>query len=185
MNSNKKNSTTISSRLDTQTYHALVNDAENKGISINSLINSIIKRHLLWDRFAEEMGLIPLTKRTLKKIFRTMDEEEIKKIAKDVGGTIPQELIYLSYDTFDFPNLMKTIEISDSRFGKVNTHVKDDIHSINILHGVCENFSLFLSETHQVLADSLDLKCNIEHSDNNMICMKFEKPNDPIKNEKF
>ena len=185
MSNNKKNSTNISSRLDTETYNALVNDAETKGISINSLINSIIKRHLLWDRFAEEMGLIPLTKRTLKKIFRIMDKEDIRKIAKEVGGTVPQELIYLSYDTFDFPNLMKMIEISDSRFGKIKAHVKDTKHYINILHGVCENFSMFLAETHQALADNLDLKFNIEHIDNNMICMEFEKPSDSVNHEKF
>ena len=185
MNNKIKTTTNISSRLDTELYNALVNDAETKGISINSLINSIIKRHLLWDRFAEEMGLIPLTKRTLKKIFRTMDDETIKKIAKEVGGTVPQELIYLSYDSFDFPNLMKMIEISDSRFGKVNAHTKDSTHSINILHGVSENFSKFLAETHQALADNLNLKFNIEHSDNNMICMGFEKPSNSVKQKKF
>jgi hypothetical protein len=77
---NKKNNTTnILSRIDTKLYNSLVSDAESRGISINSLINSIIKRHLLWDRFAEEMGLIPLAKRTLKKIFRVLDDETIKK----------------------------------------------------------------------------------------------------------
>ena len=185
MSNNNKKTTNISSRLDTAAYIELVQDAETKGISVNSLINSIIKRHLLWDRFAEEMGLVPLTKRTLKKIFRTMDDESIKKIAKEVGGTVPQELIYLSYDTFDFPNLMKMIEISDSRFGKVNAHMKNNTYIINILHGVCENFSKFLAETHQALADNLDLKFNIEHSDNNMICMGFKKPSDSVMKEEF
>jgi len=183
MNNRKNHSTNISSRIDTQMYKSLVSDAESKGISINSLINSIIKRHLLWDRFAEEMGLIPLTKRTLKKIFRTMDDETIKKIAKDVGGTVPQELIYLSYDKFDFTNLMKMIEISDARFGRVKYHMNDTTHSINIMHGVCENFSTFLAETHQALADNLSLKFKIEHSDNNMICMEFEKPSDSLKHK--
>lgn len=165
-----------SCRMDKDTYNELVNDAESKGISINSLINSIIKRHLLWDRFAEEMGLVPLTKRTLKKIFRTMDEKDIQKIAHDVGGTVPQELIYLSYDKFDFANLMKVIEISDARFGKVKYNIDNSTHSINILHGVSTNFSKFLAETHQALADNLSLRFNVEHIDNNMICMKFEKP---------
>ncbi len=176
-NVNKK-SVNLSCGIDNAMYNSLVNDADSKGISINSLINSIIKRHLLWDRFAEEMGLIPLTKRTLKKIFRTMDEEDIKKIAREVGGTVPQELIYLSYDKFDFSNLMKMIEISDARFGKVKYHINNATHSINILHGVSENFSKFLAETHQALADNLSLRFSIEHIDTNMTCMEFEKPRD-------
>ena len=176
MKNNNKKSTNFSCRIDNAMYNSLVNDAKSKGISINSLINSIIKRHLLWDRFAEEMGLIPLTKRTLKKMFKTMDEETIKKIARDVGGTVPQELIYLSYDKFDFDNLMRMIEISGARFGKVRYNINNSIHSINILHGVSENFSKFLAETHQALADSLSLRFNIEHIDNNMICIEFEKP---------
>jgi len=124
------------------------------------------------------MGLIPMTKRTMKKIFRTMDDENIKKIARDVGGTVPQELIYLSYVKFDFANLMKMIELSDSRFGKINHNIDNSTHSINILHGVCENFSKFLAETHQVMAENLSLKFNVQHIDNNMICMEFENPSD-------
>ncbi len=174
-NSNKK-SVTLSCRIDKEMYNSIVSDANSKGISVNSLINSIIKRHLVWDRYAEEMGLIPLTKRTLKKIFRTMDENAIKTIAREVGGTVPQELIYLSYDKFDFTNLMKMIEISDARFGKVKYNINNTIHSINILHGVSKNFSKFLAETHQALADNLSLRFSVEHIDNNMICMEFEKP---------
>lgn len=107
-----------------------------------------------------------------------MDDATIKKIAREVGGTVPQELIYLSYDKFDFVNLMKMIEISDSRFGKVEYNVNDSTHRINLIHNVCENFSKFLAETHQVLADNLSLKFNVEHVDNNMICIEFEKPSD-------
>jgi hypothetical protein len=122
------------------------------------------------------MGLVPLTKRTLKKIFRTMDDETIKKIAHDVGGTVPQELIYLSSDRFDFQNLMKMIEISDSRFGTVKYTANESTYNINILHGVCENFSKFLAETHQALAEHLSLKFTIEHLDNSMVCIEFQKP---------
>ncbi|MDH3658028.1 MAG: hypothetical protein OEM77_07845 [Nitrosopumilus sp.] len=173
-----RNSRNISSRVDSETYNSLVMDAESRGISINALINRIIKRHLMWDRFVEEMELVPLTKRSLKKIFRAMDDATIKKIAREVGGTVPQELIYLSYDKFDFVNLMKAIEISDSRFGKVECMVNDSTYRVSLIHNVCENFSDFLTETHQALADSLSLKFRVEHVDNNMICIEFEKPSD-------
>ncbi len=107
-----------------------------------------------------------------------MDDETIKRIAREVGGTVPQELIYLSYDRFDFSNLMRMIEISDARFGKVKYNINDSIHSINVLHGVSKNFSKFLADTHQALADNLSLRFSVEHIDDNMICMEFEKPSD-------
>ena len=183
MKNDKKISVNCSCRINEDTYKMLSDDAEDKGISINALINSMIKRYLMWDRFTDEMGLVPVTKRTLKKIFQSMDDASIKKIAQDVGGTVPQELIYLSYDKFDFDNLMKMIEISNTRFGKVNhkindsTHnINDSTHNINVVHGISEKFSMFLAETHQIMAEHLDLGFNIEHIDSNMICMEFDKP---------
>ena len=173
---NPKRSFTLSSRIDPEVYEKLTEAAKSKGISMNSLVNSILKKYLIWDQFYEDMGLVPITKRTLKKIFRVMDDDTIKKIARDVGGTVPQELIYLSYDKFDFHNLMKMIEISDSRFGKVKYTANDSVYNINIVHGICHNFSRFLAETHQSLAENLSMKFTVEHLDNRMVCMEFEKP---------
>ena len=171
-----KNSNNLSSRIDSEIYSQLMEKATTKGISLNSLVNSILKQYVEWDQFSDEMGLVPLTKRTLKKIFRSMDDDSIKKIAHDVGGTVPQELIYLSYDKFDFHNLMKMVEISDSRFGTVRLSERNSIYTLSIVHGVCENFSKFLVETHQTLADNLSLRLVIEHMDNNMISLEIEKP---------
>jgi hypothetical protein len=166
----------LSSRVDDDIFIQLSNKANSRGITLNALVNNVLKHYVVWDQFAEEMGLMSLTKRTIKKIFNTMDEDEIKMIAKDVGGTVPQELIYLSYDKFDFDNLMKVLEISDLRFGSVRFSQKDSVYSVNVIHGICENFSKFLIESHQSLANKLSLKFTIEHMDDNMVCMEFEKP---------
>ena len=173
---NNHNSSTLSSRIDKDVFEKLTNYANSTGISMNSLVNSILKKFIVLEQFHDDIGLVPMTKRTLKKIFRTMDDETIKKIANDVGGTVPQELIYLSYNRFDFENLMNMIEISDSRFGKVKYTVNDSKYTLTILHGISENFSKFLAETHQSLADDLSLKFTVQHLDHNMICVEFEKP---------
>ena len=181
MTSNNQNHKTVnlSCRIDKEVYDLLSDDAKAKGISINSLVNSIAKRHLTWERFADEIGFIPITKRTIKKIFRQLDDQTINKIAKDVGGTVPRELIYLTYDKMDFENLMKVIEINGTRFGKVKHTESDHIHNINIHHGICENFSKFLAATHQALADDLSLKMTVNNLDNSMVCLEIESPRKP------
>ena len=85
-NNNSKNSFTLSSRVDSDIYEKLIGGADSKGISVNSYVNSIFKQYLIRDQFYEDMGLVPLTKRTLKKIFRALDDSTIKQIAKDVGA---------------------------------------------------------------------------------------------------
>ncbi|MBM2818393.1 MAG: hypothetical protein HW410_75 [Nitrosarchaeum sp.] len=76
----------LSTRIDGKAYTELLEIAGFKGISLNSLINSIIKHYLIFEQFSEDLGLVSLTKPTLKKIFNTMDDETIGKIAKNVGG---------------------------------------------------------------------------------------------------
>ena len=51
---NKKNSSksvNVSSRIDGNLYDLLVEDAKTKGISINSLMNVIVRKYVDWGRF--------------------------------------------------------------------------------------------------------------------------------------
>jgi len=166
----------LSTRIDKIVYDQLVEDAAKKGISINSLMNSIAKHHITWKRYADEIGFVPITKRMLGKIFKNLDYESIEKIGKDLGGTVPKELLFLTYDKMSFDNLMQILEINALRFGVVNHSERDGTHSLNIHHGISEEFSHFLSSAHQALADDLSLKINITNSDKNMVCFEINDP---------
>ena len=166
----------LSTRIDKLIYDELVDDAAKKGISINSLMNSIAKHHITWKRYADEIGFVPITKRMLGKIFKYLDEESIEKIAKDLGGTVPKELLFLTYDKMNFENMMQILEINALRFGVVKHTENDGAHSLNIHHGISEEFSNFLASAHQYLADDLSLKLTITNSDKNMLCFEIKEP---------
>lgn len=151
-------------------------NASKKGISLNSLINNIAKHHITWKRYADEIGFVPITKRMLGKIFHHLDDDTITQLAKEIGGTVPRELLFLNYDKMNFENLMSVLEINTNRFGSVK-HVKGNpSHTLNVHHGVNEKFSRFLAESHQTLADELSLKLDITNIDSNTVCMKFSDP---------
>lgn len=169
-------SVNLSSRIDKNFYDELVSEAEKKGISLNSLVNSVIKHHVTWKRFADEIGFIPVTKRLVGKIFKHLDDESIKQIASEMGGTVPRELLFLTYDRMDFENLMQILEINSLRFGIVKHTELNGIHKFNIHHGISENFSKFLAYSHIRLADDAELKVNLTNLDRNMICLEFEQP---------
>jgi len=166
----------LSCRIEKKIYDELVADAKRKGISLNSLMSSITKHHVTWKRYADEIGFVPITKRMLGKIFKFLDDESIEKIAHDLGGTVPRELLFLTYDEMEFENFMQILEINALRFGAVKHTREDGVHVLNIHHGINQNFSHFLACAHQRMADDLSLKMTLTNSDNNMICMHIEEP---------
>lgn len=174
-NANNK-SVNLSCRIEKKIYDELVADAKKKGISLNSLMSSITKHHVTWKRYADEIGFVPITKRMLGKLFKHLDKETIEKIAHDLGGTVPRELLFLTYDEMEFENFMQILEINALRFGAVKHTHENGVHVLNIHHGISENFSHFLGCAHLRMAEDLSLKMKITNSDRNMICMTIEKP---------
>jgi hypothetical protein len=108
------------------------------------------------------------------KIFKYLDDESIEKIANDLGGTVPRELLFMTYDKMDFENFMQILEINALRFGVVKHTHENGIHILNIRHGISENFSHFLACAHQKMADDLSIKINVTNTDKNMLCMDIE-----------
>lgn len=174
-NANNK-SVNLSCRIEKKIYDELVADAKKKGISLNSLMSSITKHHVTWKRYADEIGFVPITKRMLGKLFKHLDKDTIEKIAHDLGGTVPRELLFLTYDEMEFENFMQILEINALRFGAVKHTHENGVHVLNIHHGISENFSHFLGCAHLRMAEDLSLKMKITNSDRNMICMTIEKP---------
>ncbi len=166
----------LSCRIEKKIYDELVADAKRKGISLNSLMSSITKHHVTWKRYADEIGFVPITKRMIGKIFKGLDDEAIERIAYDLGGTVPRELLFLTYDEMEFENFMRILEINALRFGAVKHTRENGVHVLNIHHGFNKNFSHFLAWAHQRMADDLSLKMTLTNSDNNMICMHIEEP---------
>ena len=157
-------SVNLSCRIEKKIYDELIADAKRKGISLNSLMASMTKHHVTWKRYADEIGFVPITKRMIGKIFKYLDNDTIEKIAHDLGGTVPRELLFLTYNEMEFENFMRILEINALRFGAVKHTQENGIHVLNIHHGISENFS------------HLSLRMKITNSDRNMICMNIEKP---------
>ncbi len=176
---NKKNSSksvNVSSRIDGNLYDLLVEDAKTKGISINSLMNVIVRKYVDWGRFSDELGLASISKRSWEKIFENLSDDEIEQIAGEIGGTIQKELIFLKHDALNFKNIIDVIKTNGTRFGFVKHIEENSVHIINIHHGVNRNFSKFLAETHKALAEDLSIKLTIDYLDERLIRLKIQNP---------
>jgi HicB-like protein involved in pilus formation len=78
-------SNTLSFRIDRDNVKKLRSEAETQGISLNSLINQILKSFLEWHIFEPKVGMVPLSKPVVEELFTKMSKEQIIDIATRVG----------------------------------------------------------------------------------------------------
>jgi hypothetical protein len=89
----KQKTTTRTLRVHGDLDNLLERDSKDKGVSTNSLINSILTKYAEWDRYTEKVGFISLPRDGFKLIINSVDEQEVKKLAEEVGSRQPQELL--------------------------------------------------------------------------------------------
>ncbi len=158
----KKASATVSCRFDRTLYEVLRKDSKGKGISLNSLINSILKRYIAWEKYAIEIGFIPLAKETVSSIFDELDEVKMQQIADRLGRTLPRELILLMFNRIDFHSIIAFLEITLSRYGTVQHNIDGNTHEFIIRHNVNKKFSSFLAEVARVMGEDLSLNLSVD-----------------------
>ena len=172
-----KNATVnFSSRLNKEVFSVLEDEALDKNISVNSLINNILGKYVSLDRHAKDIELISLTKRSVTRIFSEMDENNITQLAEEVGGVVHRELVFLKFNEMTFDNLIYVLVVNATRYGSVKHTSTDSKHSICIHHGTCLEFSKFLSLVHCQMAQHLSIKISITNTDQNTVCMELFEP---------
>ncbi len=171
----KNNTTTFSSRITKNVFTIIEKEAKLKNISTNSLINTILGKYVALERHANDIELVSLTKRSIIQIFSIMDEKTIEQIAKEVGGVVHRELVFLKFNEMSFDNLMHVLVVNASRYGSVKHDFENLTHNICIHHGSCIEFSRFLAHVHENMSNLLPIQMTITNIDQNTICMKISE----------
>ena len=168
--------TTLSLRIDSELYDRLKNESNKKGISLNSLVTSTIQKHMAWDIFAQELGFMSISKRTVKQFCEQISEEKLIEIAKDSGFGIMKELILLMFGKIDFQTILDVIKIRASLHGMVNHRIdSNEVHIITIHHGISQKFSHFLAEIFKTTADEYNIIFRILNSQPKILSFSLQE----------
>jgi hypothetical protein len=170
----KKVTVNLSCRLDKTVYELLLEDSRAQNISLNSLINMITKRYISWERYADEIGFVPLAKETVRRIFEELDETKMQQIASHLGKTIPREFILLMFNKLDFNTVVSFIEITASRYGMLEHKTSGTKHDLILHHGISKKFSDFIGDVVEAMAKDLDFKVDVHNSDRNILFLSIE-----------
>ena len=140
-----KKSAIISVRVDEDTKNKLEIESEMKGMTLNTLIGQIITKHTSWDRFAEDIGFVFLTKPFLRAILSHVPEKEMTTIAVTVCRGAMKDATIFMYGEITLDTYIKSLDAWLAASHIPFRHIKDnDEDKYVIQHELGNVFSKYL-----------------------------------------
>jgi HicB family len=143
-------SETLTFRIEHNSVKKLRSEAETQGISLNSLINQILKSFLEWHIFEPKVGMVPLSKPVVKELFTKMSKEQIIDLAMHVGKSeLQNAAMFMKGGKMDLDSFLSWFETRMKNSSIQMSHVfdeKDRTHTYIMKHDIGENWSLYFKE---------------------------------------
>jgi hypothetical protein len=118
MDDDYSKSSVISFRIDSKTKDLLEAECALENVPVNQTLNKIVQKHLTWDKFAKEIGLIFISKSIFRNMLAKLSDKEIKVLATTIcRGTLKDATIFMKGDL----NCENFLEIVDMWF--TNSHI--------------------------------------------------------------
>jgi hypothetical protein len=95
-------STTRSFRVDMELSKVLDEESERMGVSVNALVNMILKRYSEFTRFLSKIDLVIINRELLKSLFDSYPDEDIFGLGVSAGQIIPRDTILFLEKNSDF-----------------------------------------------------------------------------------
>ena len=133
----------ISYRLPEHIVEELETQAQQKEISQNVLVKQILEKYIEWDRFATNIGIIPVPKEIIRILGEKMDRTTINEIIQEMTPVI-KDWVTFQKGSYDLKKIIELMEDYMRHSGMTSEHrIEGNIHHFVIQHNLGINWSLF------------------------------------------
>lgn len=156
-----KRSRSITFRLDAEVIEELQREADLKEVSLNVLVNQILRRYAKWDRFENSLGMMPVPKIILTKLANktmklaadakilNMDsyrDEIVRDCAENAFGLIKDSVLMMK-KKYNLWTVLSVLQEYMKISGITSDHIEEGgKHVFIIQHELGEIWSLFAKE---------------------------------------
>lgn len=163
---------TRSFRLDKAWHDSLAEIAEERGVSLSSLLEKVCRDYVLFYQWVENLGSIIFSPNTVLEIINTLDEKQLREIAEKVAKSTFKESYMVRGDNLDFETVRFQIKDQMGRYANwftVIEHETDD-HYFYIQHNYGEKWSFFVETYLSSLFRSIaEVDVETERVDHNIL----------------
>lgn len=154
----------------------LEEDARESGISLNSLVASVLERYEAWDKVADKFGFVHVSSELFGQMLNALDERSVVRMARDSGRNLSTDLISFWFKEVTLNSVLSYIDQLSKyqRLCTVETAESKGKLVIIVHHSLGEKGSVwfmnFLSET---LKANLDIDPTVRQTRSSV---RFEIP---------
>lgn len=173
-----KKTRSVTFRIDSSVVDELQHEADGKEVSLNVLVNQVLKRYSEWDRYENKLGIMPVPKIMLSSL---MDKavvvakssgikdiepyrDEIIKKAAEIAFNIMKDSVLFMKKNYNLWVVLSVLQDYMKVSGINADHIiQGRKHIFVIKHELGENWSLFTQELLKIIFERL-AKVKIETS---------------------
>ncbi len=151
---NSRKTTSKTFRIDEDIMSKLRIEAKNRGISLNTLVNQIIKNFVDWYMFEPKIGMVPISKPVVIELFRDLRKDEIIYIATKIGKNAIYDIALFMRTKIDMDSFLQWLESRMLNSSMQISHtINDNIHTYTLKHDICLNWSLYHKVIFELIFD--------------------------------
>jgi hypothetical protein len=158
-------------RIPSNSIDQLREESKKKQVSLNTLVNQILRDHLDWHRYAAQARMFHIPRSTFSRLIDNLTEEELSKFAVTIAKKEYVDIALLLRGEFTLPTFLNILEnwlrISSIPY---KHETNNDLHNFIIQHDMGRNFSFLVKELYRyLLEDILKTKSDFAITDNTLI----------------
>lgn len=141
-----KKTSIISVRVSEDVKEKLEVESEMNSTTLNTLISQILSKHVEWDRFAEDIGFVFLTKPFLRTLLDHVSEKTVTTIAVSTCRGAMRDAVVFIKGHLDIESFLHAMDLWFGASHLPFRHiVKDGMHRYVIQHELGRKWSIYLA----------------------------------------
>ena len=155
LDSSIKSKESITFRLESHMLSRLRKDANEEVISVNVLVNKIVKDHIIWHSIAPKAGFVPVRKQLVTYLLDQLTEEQVKAAAEQIARTTNLDFLMLLKNKISIDSAIDFIESWLRASNIVYRHERtENKHTFVIQHNMGRHWSIYLGELYTHLFEA-------------------------------
>jgi hypothetical protein len=161
----------ITFRIPSSSISQLREESKKKQVSLNALVNQILKDHLDWHTYAAQARMFHVPRSTFSRLVDNLTEEELSKHAVTIAKKDFVDIGLLLRGEFTLTSFLNILE-NWSRISSIpyKHEINNDIHNFIIQHDMGRKFSFLIKELYRyILEDIFEIRSDFTMTDSTVM----------------